>query len=229
MKRHILIVEDDVSLARLISDNLSYEGFEVTLVADGTAALRAADDITPDLILLDLMLPGINGIDLCRQWARKSSRSGIIIVTARNQKEDLLRAFEVGADDYVTKPFTLDELLARVNAVLRRLHPEAHFLVLGKFRFDFKQYCAMKEDRRVAFTQREMEVLHYMSERAGKVITRDELLQRVWGFQSVPSTRCIDNLIARLRIKIEPDPRTPRYVRTVHGDGYRLTLDEDAA
>src|SRR5579871_3676954 len=225
MKRKILIVEDDVSLARVLCDNLCYEGFDVELANDGPSALKKAESIKPDLILLDLMLPGLNGMEVCRRLAQRAS-PGVIIITARNEKDDKLQAFQLGADDYVTKPFTLDELLARVNAVLRRLHPTTHSLVLGPLRFDFLRYAAMRGKRPVAFTQREMEVLHYMSERAGKVVSRDELLQRVWGFQDVPSTRCIDNLIARLRMKIEPDPHQPTYIRTVHGDGYRLIPDE---
>jgi DNA-binding response OmpR family regulator len=226
VKRKILVIEDDISLARVVCDNLVYEDFDVALASDGYAALKKAESYKPDLILLDLMLPGLNGIEVCRRLAQKPLRSGLIILTARNQKEDKLQAFRLGADDYVTKPFTLDELLARVHAVLRRVRPTAQFLVLGPIKIDFVRYVASRGQRPVYFSQREMEVLHYMSERIGDVVTREELLKRVWGFHYVPSTRCIDNLISRLRLKIEPDPHQPRYVRTVHGDGYRLTPDE---
>jgi two-component system alkaline phosphatase synthesis response regulator PhoP len=226
MKRKILVVEDDISLARVLCDNLVYEDFDVTLVSDGNAALRKTEECRPDLILLDLMLPGLPGIEVCRRLSQKPSNAGLIILTARNQKDDKLQAFQLGADDYVTKPFTLDELLARVNAVLRRVRPAAQSLVLGQLQFDFVRCSAFRGEQPVSFTRREMEVLHYMSEHIGAVVTRDELLQRVWGFQSVPSTRCIDNLIARMRFKIEPDPHQPRYIRTVHGDGYRLTPDQ---
>jgi DNA-binding response OmpR family regulator len=170
-----------------------------------------------------LMLPKLGGMEVCRRLPPKPSRPGLIVITARDQKEDRLQAFQLGADDYVTKPFSLDELLARVHAVLRRLHPIADYLVLGPLKFDFRSYSAVQGAKTISFTQQEMEVLHYMSDRAGKVVTRNELLQFVWGFQSLPRTRCVDNVIARLRMKIEQDVRQPKYLLTVHGVGYRLT------
>jgi two-component system, OmpR family, alkaline phosphatase synthesis response regulator PhoP len=223
MKRKILIVEDDLSLARILCHNLNYEGFEVVTANNGLDALSQAESHKPDLVLLDLMLPGLDGIEVCRALARQPLRMGMIIITARNQKQDKLQAFQLGADDYVTKPFTLDELLARVHAVLRRLRPTAETLVLGDLTVDFVRYSALKGQRPVALSHRELEVLHYMSERLGQTVTREELLQRVWGFHNVRSTRCVDNLIARLRLKIEPNPHEPQYLRTAHGDGYRLT------
>jgi DNA-binding response OmpR family regulator len=223
MKRKILVVEDDLSLARVVCHNLNYEGFDVMAAENGLDALSLAELQKPDLVLLDLMLPRLDGIEVCRRLAREPTRTGLIIITARNQRQDKLEAFRLGADDYVTKPFTLDELLARVHAVLRRLRPTAQSLVLGDLTIDFVRYSASKGDRPVVFSYRELEVLHYMSERLGQTVTREELLQRVWGFHNVPSTRCVDNLIARLRLKIEPNPREPQYLRTAHGDGYRLT------
>lgn len=226
MKRKILVVEDDAALARVLCDNLTYEDFEVTLAQDGASALRTAEAVEPDLVLLDMMLPGISGLDVCDRLSRNPASSpAIIILTARNRKEDKLRGFRAGADDYVTKPFTLDELLARVRAVLRRTRPIDDTLVLGPLTFDFRHYSATCGEQPVSFTQHELEVLHYMSERSGRIVTRDELLQHVWGYQNVPVTRCVDNLIARLRTKIEDDPHHPRYIQTVHGDGYRLTPD----
>ncbi|MGA2715784.1 MAG: response regulator transcription factor [Bryobacteraceae bacterium] len=226
MKRQILVVEDDVSLAGVLCDNLVYEGFEVALATDGDSALEKAGALQLDLVLLDLMLPKLSGMEVCRRLPPKPSRPGLIIITARDQKEDRLQAFQMGADDYVTKPFSLDELLARVHAVLRRLHPIADYLVLGQLKFDFRSYSAVRGAKSVSFTQQEMKVLHYMSDRTGKLVTRNELLQFVWGFQSLPRTRCVDNVIARLRLKIEEDVRQPRYLRTVHGAGYRLTPGE---
>lgn len=225
MKRKVLVVEDDLSLARVVEHNLNYEGFEVHVASDGLSALRMAEVQKPDLILLDLTLPGLDGVEVCRRIAEKPVRTGLIIITARNRKEDKLQAFRLGADDYVTKPFTLDELLARINAVLRRLRPSTQSLVLGDLIVDLVRYSAVKDGRPVIFTGREMEVLHYMSERLGHVVTREELLQRVWGFRQVPSTRCVDNLIARLRLKIEANPHQPKYLLTAHGDGYRLIPD----
>jgi DNA-binding response OmpR family regulator len=224
VKRKVLVVEDDLSLARVLCDNLAYEGFDVASANNGIEGLSVAEAQKPDLVLLDLMLPGLDGVEVCRQLAQNPVRMGLIIITARNQKQDKLEAFQLGADDYVTKPFTLDELLARVHAVLRRLRPTAESLVLGDLIIDFVRYSASRGNRTVVFSNRELEVLHYMSERLGKIVSREELLQRVWGFQNVPSTRCVDNLIARLRLKIEPNPREPRFLLTAHGDGYRLML-----
>jgi DNA-binding response OmpR family regulator len=225
MKRRILVVEDDVSLARVLCDNLVYEGFDVALAADGNRALKEHRVFNPDLVLLDLTLPGLDGFEICRKLNREQSRTGIIILTARTQKEDKLQGLRLGADDYITKPFALDELLARIEAVMRRLHPADDGLSLGSLHIDFNHYTAERNNEKVAFSQREIEVLRYMSARAGKVVTRDELLRNVWGYQNIPLTRSVDNLIARLRWKIEPDPDNPRYIHTVYGDGYRLTLD----
>jgi two-component system, OmpR family, alkaline phosphatase synthesis response regulator PhoP len=225
MKRRILVVEDDVSLARVLCDNLVYEGFDVALASDGNRALKEHRVFNPDLVLLDLTLPGLDGFEVCRKLNREQSRTGIIILTARTQKEDKLQGLRLGADDYITKPFALDELLARIEAVMRRLHPADDGLSLGSLHIDFNHYAAERNDQKVAFSQREIEVLRYMSARAGKVVTRDELLRDVWGYQNIPLTRSVDNLIARLRWKIEPDPDNPRYIHTVYGDGYRLTLD----
>jgi DNA-binding response OmpR family regulator len=225
MKRRILVVEDDVSLARVLCDNLVYEGFDVALAADGNRALKEHRVFNPDLVLLDLTLPGLDGFEVCRKLNREQSRTGIIILTARTQKEDKLQGLRLGADDYITKPFALDELLARIEAVMRRLHPADDGLSLGSLHIDFNHYTAERNNEKVAFSQREIEVLRYMSLRAGKVVTRDELLRNVWGYQNIPLTRSVDNLIARLRWKIEPDPDNPRYIHTVYGDGYRLTLD----
>lgn len=224
MKRKVLVVEDDLSLTRLLCHNLNYEGFDVVAANTGVAALNLAESHKPDLVLLDLMLPELDGMEVCRRLAQNPVRAGLIIITARGQKQDKLQAFELGADDYVVKPFTLDELLARVHAVLRRLRPTSQSLVLGDLTIDFVNYSARKRNRPVVFSHRELEVLHYMSERLGKIVTREELLHRVWGFHSVPSTRCVDNLIARLRLKIEANPHEPQFLRTAHGDGYRLML-----
>ncbi len=224
MRRRILVVEDDTSLARVLCDNLVYEGFDVALAGDGHGALREHGVFHPDLVLLDLTLPGLDGLEVCRRLTREQSRTGIIILTARTQNDDKVQGLRLGADDYITKPFALDELLARIEAVLRRVHPAEEKLVLGSLHIDFNRYTAERNKQKVAFSQREIEVLRYMSARAGKVVSRDELLRNVWGYQNIPLTRSVDNLIARLRWKIEPDPDNPRYIHTVYGDGYRLTV-----
>jgi DNA-binding response OmpR family regulator len=225
MKRRILVVEDDASLARVLCDNLVYEGFDVALAGDGLRALKEHHVFNPDLVLLDLTLPGLDGLEVCRRLNREQSRTGIIVLTARTQNDDKVQGLRLGADDYITKPFALDELLARIHAVLRRVHPADDDLMLGSLHIDFTRYSAERNNQKVAFSQREIEVLRYMSVRSGKVVTREELLRDVWGYQNIPLTRSVDNLIARLRWKIEPDPENPRYIHTVYGDGYRLTLD----
>src|SRR5262249_36775579 len=165
MKRRIMVVEDDASLGCLLRDNLIYEGFDVALVGDGRRALKEGASFKPDLVLLDVMLPGIDGFEVCRRLSQSPSKTAIIMLTARDQKGDKVQGLRLGADDYITKPFALDELLARVNAVLRRVHPADDSLVLGGLKFDFKRYTAIRNRQKVAFSQREMEVLHYMSER----------------------------------------------------------------
>ena len=149
----------------------------------------------------------------------------MIIITARTQKDDRVLGLEVGADDYVTKPFALDELLARVHAVLRRTQPDLADLVLGEIRVDFRRMRATRAGKALSLTDREVAVMRRLAERAGHVVSRDELLRIVWGYLDTPVTRTVDNMIARLRRKIEPDPKQPRYIRTAHGDGYRLTPD----
>jgi DNA-binding response OmpR family regulator len=224
MKRRILVVEDDSSLARVLCDNLLYEGFDVALAPDGDRALKEHHAFNPDLVLLDLTLPKIDGFEVCRRLNRDQSLTGIIILTARTQKDDKVQGLRLGADDYITKPFALDELLARIHAVLRRLHPAEQTLVLGSLRIDFDRYTAERNNEKVSLSQREIEVLRYMSDRIGKVVTREELLRNVWGYQNIPLTRSVDNLIARVRWKVEPDPYNPKYIHTVYGDGYRLTI-----
>jgi DNA-binding response OmpR family regulator len=224
MKRRILVVEDDSSLARVLCDNLLYEGFDVALAPDGDRALKEHHAFNPDLVILDLTLPKVDGFEVCRRLNRDQSLTGIIILTARTQKDDKIQGLRLGADDYITKPFALDELLARIHAVLRRLHPAEQTLVLGALRIDFNRYTAERNDEKVSLSQREIEVLRYMSDRIGKVVTREELLRNVWGYQNIPLTRSVDNLIARVRWKVEPDPYNPKYIHTVYGDGYRLTI-----
>src|SRR5437667_2751528 len=159
MKRRILVVEDDTSLARVLCDNLVYEGFDVALASDGRRALQEGSAFKPDLVLLDVTLPGLDGFEVCRRLAEGQSRTAIIILTARTQKEDKVQGLRLGADDYITKPFALDELLARIEAVLRRVHPVEDGVVLGSLHIDFNRYTAQRNNQKVAFSQREIEVL----------------------------------------------------------------------
>jgi DNA-binding response OmpR family regulator len=223
VKKRILIVEDDAALGRVLRDNFEFEGFDVALTADGEAAVKMAREMSPDLIVLDVMLPGsLNGFDLCG-LLRHGGRTPIVMLTAKSQKTDKLRGLNLGADDYVTKPFDLEELLARVRAVLRRARPSIEHLTLGSVVIDFQARSAVKDGRTLHLTYRELELLQYLAERQQHVVFRNELLREVWGYPDAPFTRSVDHAVARLRKKIEQDPHRPRFIHTVHGDGYCLT------
>ena len=223
MNFRILIVEDDPTIVRVLRDNLEFEGFEVEVSVDGRDALTSARKFAPDLILLDLALPGLDGLEVCRRLTQQPERTPIIVLTARNRTEDRIRGLELGADDYVTKPFSLDELLARMRAVLRRTQKRPDEIVLGDVQIDFRHMRALKNNQPISLTDREFAVLRRLADRIGSIVTRDELLSVVWGYQDVPLTRTVDNLISRLRRKVEADPHHPQYIRTAHGDGYKLT------
>lgn len=224
MKKRILVVEDDAALARVLRDNLAFEGYDVECVADGTKVPERTREFAPDLVLLDLMLPGRDGFSLFPAL-RQRGTTPIIVLTARGQKADKLRGLHLGADDYVTKPFDLEELLARIHAVLRRFHPSGETLVLGEFVVDFQTRVASRSGQPVHLTHREFALLRYLAEHPSRVVYRDELLREVWGYPDAPLTRSVDNAVARLRKKIEPDAASPRFIHTVHGDGYCLTTE----
>ena len=227
MKERLLLVEDDALLVRMLRDNLVYEGFEVLCAKNGAEAIRMAREMLPDLVLLDLMIPAPDGFEVCRVLGSERRRLPIIILTARSQRDDKVRGLELGADDYVTKPFALEELLARIHAVLRRTRRHVQTLALGDTIVDFERMQAVRSGVPLALTPREFALLQYLAEHAGRAVTRDELLRTVWGYESNLS-RTVDSFVARLRRKIEVDPHHPRFIRTVHGDGYGLTLTVDA-
>jgi len=220
----ILLVEDDRALAHVLTNDLSHCGFHVECLRDGSRVLERVDTFSPDLVLLDVMLPGIDGFELCRQ-IRRHRQTPVIMVTARDAKSDVLTGLGNGADDYITKPFDFDEFVARIRAVLRRIRPEVSQLTLGSMTFDFVRLEATRGSERVHFTPREFAILSYLAERAGTVVHRSELLREVWGFAQEPQTRAVDFAIKRLRDKIEPNVHKPRFIHSVRGDGYRLTVD----
>jgi two-component system, OmpR family, response regulator MtrA len=222
MKKRILIVEDDAALARVLSDNLTFSGFDVEHVDDGTKVIRELRAFSPDLVLLDLMLPGTDGLELCG-LIRQGGRTPVIILTARDQKTDKLRGLELGADDYVTKPFDFEELQARIRAVLRRARQMVVRITLGETVVDFAAFRATRGREDLRLSRREFDLLSYLAEREGSVVPRSELLREVWGFPEEPATRAVDYAIRRLRQKIEKDPHHPQHIHTVHGDGYCLT------
>jgi DNA-binding response OmpR family regulator len=206
----ILIVEDDPTLRRVLRDNLIFEGYRVEAVADGKSAISYVRASAPDLVVLDLTLPDVDGLDLC-PVLRQSGKVPIIILSARGQKMDKLKGLKLGADDYITKPFDLQELLARIHAVLRRSHPALERLLIGKLVIDFRSQRASCDQAPVHLTHREFELLRYLAER------RED---------TNVTTRSVDHAIVRLRKKIEPDPHHPEFIRTVHGDGYCLSATQ---
>ena len=225
MKKRILVVEDDRALARVLSDSLTYSGFEVETVEGGPEVLTTLRTFGPDLVLLDVMLPGPSGFELCG-LIRQRGRTPIIMVTARDEKADKLRGLEAGADDYVTKPFDFDELKARLRALLRRARRSVVVVHLGDVVIDFQNLRARHQGLEIHLTRREFDLLFYLAERRGLIVHRSELLREIWGYPTEPTTRAVDYAIKRLRRKLEADPHNPRYITTVHGDGYSLTFDE---
>ena len=223
MSKRVLIVEDDDAVARLLRDNLVFEKYEVDRASGAAEAHRKVGDFKPDIVLLDLGLAEGNGFDVCRALALQRERPSIIILTVRGAQDDKVRGLDLGADDYVTKPFSFTELLARMRAVIRRRNSTGPVLHLGKVVIDFRMRQALRSGRSLALSYREFEVLQYLADRAGQLVRRDELLEEVWGYRSPPLTRSVDILVARLRRKIEPDPHKPRYIKTLHGEGYCLT------
>jgi DNA-binding response OmpR family regulator len=227
LRKRILVVEDDAALAKGLQDNLVSEGFDALCVSDGSRAQAAVADFTPDLIVLDLMLPGVSGFELCRA-IRDAGETPILVLTARSQKADKIRCLDHGADDYLTKPFDLEELLARIRAILRRTRPNLEMLTMGAVTIDFKSRLALRGGADLHLTHKEFEILHYLAEREGHVVHREELLKELWGYAQTPFTRSVDTAMARLRKKIESDAHRPRFIHTVHGDGYCLTPNGQA-
>jgi two-component system, OmpR family, response regulator VicR len=219
----IMVIEDDATLSRVIRDNLVFKGFEVECLSDGIDALPRIRSFAPDLLLLDVMLPGLDGFEICRLNAESPFPVPTIILSARSQNMDKVRGLELGADDYLTKPFTLDELLARINALLRRTHRESHGLDLGAVHIDFSNFTATKGGACLSLTDREFAVLKVLASHPNQLVTREQLLRSAWGYSEAPMTRTVDYFIGRLRAKIEPDPRHPRYIHSIYGEGYRLT------
>jgi two-component system response regulator MtrA len=225
VKKRILVVEDDHALARVLADNLSYSGFDVATIEGGPEVLSTVRSFGPDLVLLDVMLPGPSGLELCG-LIREGGRTPIIMLTARDQKADKLRGLEAGADDYITKPFDFDELKARLHALLRRARRSVVVIRLGQVVIDFQNLRAQLQGLDVHLTRREFDLLFYLAERRGLVVHRSELLREIWGYPTEPITRAVDYAIKRLRRKLEVDSHNPRYITTVHGDGYSLTFDD---
>jgi two-component system alkaline phosphatase synthesis response regulator PhoP len=223
--KRILLVEDEPGIVLTLSDRLSREGYSVDSAADGESGLERATRDAFDLLLLDVMLPRMSGFDVCRELRKRGIETPVIMLTARGQVVDKVVGLKLGADDYVTKPFDMSELLARVEAHLRRLPPTPHpseGYAFGGMRVDFRKAEATREGQPIELSAREFQLLRYFLEHRGATLTREELLNEVWGYNSMPSTRTVDVHVAWLRQKIEPNPRHPQFILTVHGMGYKF-------
>jgi len=225
MTTRILLIEDDGKLAPLVREFLVDQGYEVSWAADGTRGLELFAELRPDLVVLDLMLPGVDGLTLCRH-IRAEGQTAVLILTARGDEMDRVLGLELGADDYLTKPFGLKELLARIRAVLRRYHAEARQVGrperrVGPFHIDLDQRSLERDGVAVSLTRSEFDILELLTRRPGRVLTRDDLLQQVRGGETAAFDRAVDTHISNLRKKLEPDPKHPRFLVTVWGVGYR--------
>jgi DNA-binding response OmpR family regulator len=221
----VLIIEDEPNMVLGLKDSCEYEGYEVSVARDGKEGLEKVSSEKPDIILLDVMLPLMSGIDVCRTLRTRGIDTPILLLTARSQEIDKVAGLDVGADDYVTKPFSVMELLARIRAHLRRAGKqviEIERFTFGDVELNFKKYAARKGGKVLELSAREFEILQYLIRRRGETVTRDQLLDEVWGYESTPITRTVDNHIARLRQKIEADPSEPQHIITVHRLGYRF-------
>jgi DNA-binding response OmpR family regulator len=228
--KKILIVEDELNMVRGLKDNLEFEGFEVDTAMEGNTGLQKILQNKFDLILLDVMLPGISGFDICKAARKEGVNTPIILLTAKGEEIDKVLGLELGADDYITKPFSVRELLARIKAILRRaptgkeVSVEPEYISIGNIKVNFKNYIAFKGTNEIKMSYKEFEILHYLYMNAGKIIQRDDLMSDVWSIDYEVTTRTIDNFILKLRQKIEADPNNPKIILTVHGVGYKMIL-----
>lgn len=218
------VIEDDESVRNSLRLNLELEGYRVVSAPDGESGIELVQKETPDLIILDVMMPKKDGLQTCKELRNAGVSTPLILLTARCAEVDKVLGLELGADDYLAKPFGMMELIARVKALLRRTQPVQE---IDRIRFDnvvidFKAYKAERDEQPLELSAREYRLLRYLVAKAGNVVTRDELLDEVWGYNSYPSTRTVDNHIARLRQKIEDNVDNPKHILTVHGVGYRF-------
>jgi len=226
----ILIIEDDRAILRGLVDNLEYENNEVLSATDGASGYTMIREQKPDLVILDLMLPKMSGYEICRKVRAEGNTMLILMLTARGEEMDRVAGLDLGADDYVTKPFSVPELLARIRALLRRAQAPHSRPLPDELRFDdvvvdFRSFEARMGDQKLKLSRKEFGVLRLLAARMGDVVTRDELLNEVWGYDRYPTTRTVDNHIASLRAKLEADPSQPKHLITVHGVGYKLDLE----
>jgi DNA-binding response OmpR family regulator len=221
----ILIVEDEPNMVAGLRDNFEFEGYQVISAPDGVAGLERALSESPDLVILDVMMPRMSGLDVCKQLKTKKPGIPIIMLTARGQEVDKVVGLELGADDYVTKPFSIRELLARVKAVLRRAGTVAKTqekYAFGEVEVNLRSCQVSRKGKSMEFSSKEFELLKFFLHHPGETLSRDRLLEEVWGYDHFPTTRTVDAHIVRLRQKVEPKPEEPRFILTVHGTGYKF-------
>ncbi len=221
----ILIIEDDPVMLRGLRDNFEFEGYRVQTASDGDAGLKAALELQPDLIILDLMLPKVNGYEICRFLREEKLEMPILMLTAKDQESDIVLGLKLGADDYVTKPFSIKELLARADAFLRRRRQHADSVItFGDCQFDATAHVLVRAGRSVPLSPKEFELLAFLVTNAGRALSRDRIMTSVWGYDCLVTPRSIDRFINALRNKIEPDPAHPRFITTVREFGYKFEL-----
>lgn len=225
----ILIVEDEPAMQLGLKDNLEFDGYTVDTASEGDTGLEKIKSNSFDLVLLDVMLPNMSGFDVCKNARADGVKTPIILLTARGEEIDKVLGLELGADDYVTKPFSIRELLARIKAILRRSDGQPSKggeskVTIGRLTVDFQSYSAIEDDEEVKLSHKEFEILHYLIDHSNEVVSRYDLLENIWGYDEQPTTRTVDNFIVRLRQKIEANPNAPKIILTVHGTGYKLLI-----
>jgi DNA-binding response OmpR family regulator len=223
----ILIIEDEAPMRTALADLLASENYRVLTAADGEIGLKRAVEEKPDLILLDIMMPRLDGFEVCAELRRLANPVSVLMLTAKGQIEDRVEGLDAGADDYLVKPFSTDELLARVRALLRRVEKKTRTpakLKLGEIEIDLARQTAARGRKQIHVTAKEFSMLRLMAEAEGEPVTREKFLDVVWGYAAFPTTRTVDNHIASLRAKLEKNPDAPRWIKTVHGVGYKLEM-----
>jgi DNA-binding response OmpR family regulator len=224
-RKHILLVEDDESILFGLQDILESEGYQISTATDGIEGLKLATEKSIDLLVLDIMLPSMNGLEICKKIKQEKLKLPIIMLTAKSSELDKISGLNYGADDYITKPFSLSELLARIRAILRRAYPEENILKnysFGNVKIDFIKMEAFVNNCEIRFTKKQFAILEYFINRAGEVVHRHDLLNNIWGYEKIPSTRTVDTFILEIRKKIEINPSNPKYIVSISGIGYRF-------
>lgn len=222
----VLFIEDDTALLRGLKDNFELQNYRVQSARDGREGLAAALSNPPDLVVLDIMLPKMNGYEICRAVRARKLEMPIIMLTAKGQEDDIIRGLELGADDYVTKPFSIRELLARAKALLRRQPKHATVFSFANYKLDLNAHKLFKDSREITLTSKEFQLLQFFASRSGRALTRDQILDAVWGNDMIVNDRSVDRCVTTLRAKIESDPHHPTHIQTIRNVGYRFELAE---